>query len=249
MKDKPIPAKILLSLKSTKDKGYDFIALSGTLYRENLIYSEPRELRLIKNILELTVIFQDSKSFKTWTKNKEILEYWTKKFESLLTEKPKTIKEKDVIIEVDNVVNCTCGKADFYILQGRYLNSSYDELICNNCFGQIPYSQIPLEIEIENWQRHYQRVYLGWLESDLFEKQSYKELTNYKKGKLNLLGEKVRKQLSDFFKIPVYISYFTYQPEINHPCFICGEQGTDSGLKYLNRICVTCNTIFGYSEH
>ena len=247
MIDKPIPAKILLTLKSDKDKGYDFIGLSGTLYRQNLIYSEPRELRLIKNTLELTVIFQDTNSYKNWTKNNQVKEYWTDKFSDQLLEKPQTIEEKDVIIEVDNVVNCNCGKAEFYFLQGRNI-LSYEELICNNCLGQIPYSQIPLDIKIEHWQLHYQRVYLNWLESSFFEKQAYKELTDYKKGKLNLQGEKIRQQLSDYFKIPVYISYFVEQPDDNHSCLVCGQKGTKSGLKKPNRICKTCNTIFGYDD-
>ena len=121
-------------------------------------------------------------------------------------------------------------------------------MICNNCLGQVPYSKVPLEIKLEDWQIKHERVYLNWLESGLFEKEAFKELTNYKKGKLNLAGEKIRQQLSDFFKIPVYISYFVEQPDDNHPCLICGQQGTKSGLKEPNRICKSCNTIFGYDN-
>ena len=62
-------------------------------------------------------------------------------------------------------------------------------MTCNNCFGQISYNRIPLEIEIENWQRKHERVYSNWIESDLFEKEAFKELTNYKKGKLNSEAE------------------------------------------------------------
>ncbi len=245
MTDKPIPAKILLSLKNNKTTGEDFIGLSQTLYSQNLVYSEPRELRRNKNVLELVVIFQDTKSFKNWTKNSQIKEYWTEKFNDLLSGMPQTIKEKDVIIEVDNVTNCNCSKSDFYILQGRSLRFT-DELTCNNCLGQVPYSKIPFTIEIEDWQSHHQRVYLNWLESGLFEKQAYKELTNYKKGKLNLKGEKIRQQLADYFKIPVYIIYFVEEPDDNQRCIICGQQGIKSGLKKPNRICKTCNTIFGF---
>lgn len=245
MTDKPIPAKILLTLADNKLTGEDFIGLSNTLYRQNLIFSEPRELRRNENVLELTIIFRDLFSYRHWSKNAEIKEYWTSKFDKLLAGKPKTIKEMDIIVEVDNVQNCTCDKSDFYILQGRSLQFT-DELICNNCLGQVPYSKIPLEIKLEDWQTKHERVYLNWLESRLFEKEAYKELTNYKKGKLNLAGEKIRQQLSDFFKIPVYISYFVEQPDDNHPCLICGQQGTKSGLKKPNRICKSCNTIFGY---
>lgn len=247
MKDKPIPAKIILTLLDKKATGENFIALSGTLYRQNLIYSEPRELRQNGNNLELAVIFQDVKSFTNWTKNKKVQEFWTNIFDNQLSEKPKTIKEKDVIIEVDKITNCNCKKSNFLILQGRSLQFT-DELICNNCFGQIPFSKIPLDINIEDWQRHYQRIYFNWLDSGIFEKEAYKELTNYKKGKLNLEGEKIRKELADFFRIPVYISYFVEQPDDNHPCLICGQQGIKSGLKKPNRICKTCNTIFGYGE-
>jgi hypothetical protein len=245
MKDKPIPAKILLTLLDKKANGENFIGLSGTLYRQNLIYSEPRELRQNGNILELTIIFQDTYSYKNWTKNNQIIEYWANTFDKHLSEKPKTLKEKDIIIEVDNVTNCNCEKSNFLILQGRSLQFT-DELICNNCFGQIPFSRIPLEINIEDWQRHHQRIYFNWLDSGIFEKEAYKELTNYKKGKLNLAGEKIRQQLSNHFKIPVYLSYFVEQPNDNHPCLVCGQQGIKSGLKKPNRICKTCNTIFGY---
>ena len=244
MTDKPVPAKILLTLTDSKATGEDFIGLSGSLYRQNLIFSEPRELRRKKNTLELTVNFRDSISFKNWNKNAEIKEFWKVKFDKLLAEKPKTLKERDVIIEVDNVRNCNCNKSDFYILQGRSLQFT-DELTCSNCFGQIPFSKVPLEIQLEDWHTIHERVYSNWLESGLFEKEAYKELTNYKKGKLNLEGEKIRKQLSDFFKIPVYINYFIEKPDDNHPCLVCGRKGSDSGLKRLNRICKTCNTIFG----
>jgi hypothetical protein len=247
MTDKPIPAKILLTLADNKATGEEFIGLLGTLYRQNLIFSEPRELRRNKNILELAVIFRDNSSYKNWIKNTEIKEFWHVKFDKLLAEKPKTLKERDVIIEVDNVKNCVCDKSDFYILQGRSLQF-IDELTCSNCLGQISYSKVPLEIPLEDWQTKYERVYSNWLESGLFEKEAYKELTNYKKGKLNLEGEKIRKQLSDYFKIPVYISYFVEEPDDNHPCLVCGQKGSDSGLKRPNRICKTCNTIFGYGD-
>jgi len=161
----------------------------------------------------------------------------------LLAEKPKTIKERDVIIEVDHVKNCVCEKPDFFILQGRSLQF-IDELTCSNCFGQISYSKVPLEIKLEDWQTKYERVYSNWLESGLFEKEAFRELTNYKKGKLNLEGEKIRKQLSIFFKLPVYMSYFVGEQDGNCSCLVCGQQGVVSGLKRLNSICKTCNTIF-----
>ena len=247
MTDKPIPAKILLTLADNKATGEDFIGLSGSLYRQNLIFAEPRELRRDKKTLELTVIFRDNISFKNWNKNAEIKEFWKVKFDKLLVKQPKTTKGRDVIIEVDNVKNCVCEKSDFYILQGRSLQFT-DELTCSNCFGQISYSKVPLEIQLEDWQTKHERVYSNWLESGLFEKEAYKELTNYKKGKLNLTGEKIRQQLSDHFKIPVYISYFIEQPDDNHPCVVCGQKGSDSGLKRPKRICKTCKTIFGYGD-
>ena len=243
MTDKPIPAKIILRLDNNKATGEDFIGISGSLYRQNLIFSEPRNLRRNKDILELTVVFRDSISFKNWINNTEIKEYWNVKFNKLLVNNPKTIKERDVIIELDKVKNCTCDNTDFYILQGRTLKFT-DELTCNKCFGQFSYSKVPLEISLEDWQTKHERVYLNWLESSLFENEALKELTNYKKGKLNLEGEKIRKQLTDFFKIPVYISYFIEEPDDNHPCLVCGKQGSDSGLKRPNKICKTCNTIF-----
>jgi hypothetical protein len=247
MTDKPIPAKILLTLADNKATGEVFIGLSGMLYRQNLIFSEPRELRRNKNILELTIIFRDNSSYKNWIENTEIKEFWLGKFDKLLTEKPRTLKERDVIIEVDNIKNCVCDKSDFYILQGRSLQF-IDELTCSNCFGQISYSKVPLEIHLEDWQTKHERVYSNWFESGLFEKEAYKELTNYKKGKLNLEGEKIRKQLSDFFKIPVYINYFNEKQDDNHHCLVCGQNGSESGLKRPNRICKTCNTIFGYGD-
>ncbi|MCU4177884.1 DUF2310 family Zn-ribbon-containing protein [Carboxylicivirga sp. N1Y90] len=247
MTDSPIPAKIIFILADPKATGEEFISLSGSLYRQNLIFSEPRELRRDKNSLELIVIFRDNNSFKNWSKNTEIKEFWQTKFDKLLSAEPKTIKERDVIIEVDNVINCACKKSDFYILQGRSLQFT-DELTCSNCFGQISYSKVPLEIKLEDWQTKHERVYLNWLESGLFEKEAFKELTNYKKGKLNLEGEKIRKQLSDFFQIPVYISYFVEEPDNNHPCLVCGQGGSDSGLKRPSKICKACNTIFGYDD-
>ncbi|MFC5625828.1 DUF2310 family Zn-ribbon-containing protein [Algoriphagus winogradskyi] len=247
MTDKPFPAKILLTLVDSKSTGEEFIGLSATLYRQNLIFPKPRELRREKNILELIVIFRDNYSFKNWNKNIEVKEFWYTKFVKLLSEKPKTLKERDVIIEVDNVTNCGCDKSDFYILKGRSLQF-IDELTCSNCFGQISYSRIPLEIQLEDWQTKHERIYSSWLESGLFEKEAYKELTNYKKGKLNLEGEKIRKQLSDYFKLPVYISYFVEEPDDNHTCLVCGQKGFDSGLKRPNKICKTCNTIFDYGD-
>lgn len=242
MTDKPIAAKIILSLLNSK-AARDFIGLGGTLYQQNLIYHEPRELRRSKNILELSVIFRDYASFKYWTRNTAIKEFWLAKFDQLLTEQPKLVREKDVIIEVDNIKNCNCKKSDFYILQGRSLQF-VDELTCSNCLGQVSYARVPLDIELEDWQRKYQRVYLNWLESSLFEKQAYRELTNYKNGKLNLAGEKIRQQLTSYFKIPVYINHFVYEPNNDAGCPVCGQKGSASGMKQLRQICKECDTIF-----
>src|SRR5690606_20596032 len=114
MKDSPIPAKIIMTLSNAKESGEEFIALSGTLYRQNLIFSEPRELRRNKNTLELTVIFQDIQSFKNWKKNQEVQQVWNDKFNKYLETTVKTVRERDVIIEADNVINCNCGKTKFY---------------------------------------------------------------------------------------------------------------------------------------
>lgn len=245
MTDKPIPAKIILKLADSAAIGYDFIGLCNTLYRLNLIYYEPRVLRRIKNTLELSVIFQDTQSYECWYDNAEVVKVWIEKFDSLLTEIPQTVEETDVIIEVDEVMNCSCENANFYILQGRTFGLIY-ELVCGNCLERIPYSRVPVEIKIEEWQNHYQRTYLNWLDSSFFEEEAYRELTNYKKGKLNREGEKIRILLSNYFKIPVYIHYFVDEPSGNHPCLLCGQQGIESGLTSPSRICRNCNTIFGF---
>lgn len=247
MIDQPIPAKILLNLADGKVNTQRFISLSETLYKHNLIFSEPRELRQNMNVLELTVIFRDIDSYNNWLKNIKIKTYWASEFDELLINEPETIKERNVIIEFDKIKNCNCNKTEFYILQGRSMQF-IDELICNNCLGQIPYSKIPLKIEIEDWQIKYERVYSNWIESGLFEKEALKELKNYKKGKLNLAGEEIRKQLSSFFKLPVYINYFHEEQDDNHPCLICGQKGVDSGLRIPSRICKNCNTIFGSND-
>jgi len=246
MIDKPIPAKIVLTLSDKKLTGEDFIELSGMLYRENLIYSEPRELRKKLNVLELTVIFRDNNSFKNWHKNTEIKEFWSAKFDKMLTGRPKTLKERDVIIEADNVCNCVCEKSEFYILQGRAFEF-YNELLCGNCLENISYSKVPLDIKIEEWQTKHERVYSNWLESGLFEKEAFKELTNYKNGKLNKEGENIRKQLSEFFKIPVYINYFIEDSKNHNFCKICGQKGS-SILNGHMKYCKTCNTIFGFVD-
>jgi hypothetical protein len=243
MRDKPIAAKILLPLANENDSGEEFLGLSGTLYRQNLIYAEPWELRKVGGTLELTVTFQDLVSFKSWESSPDVVKYWSEKFSTLLTSNPKTVQETDVIIEVDKVENCSCNSSAFYLLYGRSLQFT-NELICGTCLGQIPYSRVPASIEIENWQRHYQRIYLNWLESSFFEKEAYKELTNYKKGKLNTEGKKLRKLLSEYFGIPVYINLFVDQPDAIHSCLLCSGKGVSSGLKSPSRICKNCNTAF-----
>jgi len=241
--DKPIPAKIILSFKN-KDESVDiFIGLSASLYQNNLIYSEPRELRKTKESLELSVIFRSKYVFKNWLSHSQIVKYWDKRFKDLLIKKPETLEEINVIIEVDEIQNCVCDKSEFYILQGRSLQFT-DELTCGSCLKQLPYSKIPVSIQIEKWQRYYQRYYLNWLESGIFETEALKELTNYSEGKLNMLGEQIRAELSSHFNIPVYLSYFVEEPDHNHSCLICGEEGVDSGLMRPSKICQNCNTIF-----
>ncbi len=242
-KDKPVAAKISLNLLNVQDSGEDFIGLSGTLYQQNLIYSEPRELRRTKESLELSVIFRDRDSFENWFLHSKVREYWGEKFENWLVKTPETLEEMDVIIEADRVENCECNTSDFYILQGRSLQFT-DELTCGSCLKQVPYSRIPLDIKIEEWQNYHQRFYLNWLDSGIFEHDAYSELTNYSEGKLNKEGERIRAELSNHFKAPVYLSYFVEEPDSNHPCLICGEKGSDSGLKRPSKICKTCNTIF-----
>lgn len=241
--DKPVAAKIILSLHNDQDSGEDFIGLSGTLYQQNLIYSEPRELRRTNITLELSVIFRNRDAFSTWLSHSNVIEYWDKKFKTLLVKTPETLEEIDVIIEVDEVENCECDTSDFFILQGRSLQFT-DELTCGSCLKQVQYSRVPLDIKIEEWQNYHQRFYLNWLDSGIFEQDAYNELTNYREGKLNKEGERIRFELSNHFKAPVYLSYFVEEPDDNHPCLICGEKGSDSGLKRPSKICKACNTIF-----
>ena len=72
MTDAPIPAKIFLTLADKNATGEDFIGLSGSLYKQNLIFSAPRELRRNENVLELTIIFRDGNSFKNWNRHAKI---------------------------------------------------------------------------------------------------------------------------------------------------------------------------------
>jgi len=247
MNDKPVASKIILTLADEDATGEEFIGLSTTLYQQNLIYSEPRELRKKEGKLELSVIFQDISSFNNWKSNPEVIAYFSPRFNAFLTEELKTVQELDVIIELDNVVNCTCDKPGFYILNGRSMPFS-DELMCGICVGNIPYSRIPLDIKIENWQKHHQRIYLNWLESSFFEKEALKELTSYRKGKLNIEGEKIRKQLAAFFGYPVYLKFFVENPDENNTCLICNGPGEVSGLKRPRKICKNCNIAFCFSD-
>jgi Zn-ribbon-containing, possibly nucleic-acid-binding protein (DUF2310) len=244
--DRPIPAKIILTLK---DESYseNFISLSAGLYHQRLIYGEPRELRKNANKLELTVTFLDRNSFETWLKNEFINKYHGKDFNEFLTDKPQTIEETDVIIELDNIFNCSCNEANLYYLKGRTYKF-IGELECGDCFGKVPYSKIPLSIKIEEWQMLYERVYGNWMDSGIFEGSALRQLTNYTKGVLNKKGEKIRKELADFFGKPVYMEYFITEPDDNKTCVICGGKGTKSGLKRPKRICKKCNTAFDYSE-
>lgn len=245
MSDKPIPAKILLPLIDADASGEAFIGLSTSLYHQNLIFDEPRELRKRNGKLELTVIFRDINSFKKWKNNEAIRQFWMPKFEKLLSSVPKTKEETDVLIEIDHIENCTCTTSEFLILQGRAFRFT-DELTCGTCLKQISYTTIPLNIKIEDWQIKYQRIYLNWLESGLFEKEALKELKNYKNGKLNKAGALIRKELETYFKIPVYITYFTEEPDNNHTCIVCKDKGQASGLERPARICKECHTIFSY---
>jgi hypothetical protein len=247
MLDKPFPAKIFLSLKDEEYSGERFISLSTSLYHQRLIYGEPRELRKNGNKLELTVIFADRNSFENLLENEFIQKYCQKDFDELLIEKPTTIAEKDVIIEVDKVFNCSCVQKTVYFLKGRAFQFT-DELTCGNCFGKVPYSRIPLSIKIEEWQTLYERVYANWMSSGIFENSALRQLKNYTKGILNKEGEKIRKQLADFFGKPVYMEYFVDQPDENQTCVICGSRGEESGLKRPSRVCKKCNTAFDYSD-
>ena len=249
MIDKPIPAKILLTLSDKKSSGEEFIGLSGSLYHNGLIYGEPRELRKSKNILELIVTFTGIHAYKNWLKNDCVKEYWSEKFESLLISSPQTITEKDVIIEIDNVTNCNCKDSEitFYLLDGRRFGF-IGGLSCGNCLGIIPNYKIPESIKLEIWLSLHENIYSIWLASGVLEKWALKELSNYQKGKLNLEGEKIRKKLSEFFKKPVYISYFVEEPDFDVLCLICGNVGENSGLRKPNKVCNICFTAFDYTN-
>lgn len=249
MIDKPIPAKILLTLSDTKISGEEFLSLSTSLYQKGLIYAEPRELRRNQNGLELTVTFTGRYAYKNWLKNNFVKEYWFEKFENLLLDLPETISEKDVIIEVDKVSNCNCKDSEivFYLLDGRRYQF-IGGLTCGNCLGIIPNHKIPETIKLESWLSLFENVYAIWLASGALEKWALKELSNYKKGNLNLEGEKIRKELSEHFKKPVYISYFGEDEVTDIFCLICRSEGKESGSKRPNKICNNCFTAFDYTK-
>lgn len=248
MRDKPRPAKIILTLKDSKSTGEHFISLSTTLYQENLIYEGPRELRRVGDNLELLVTFRDTKSSKNWRRNKSIEKYHSEKFKALIKGQPKTKLQKDVILEVDKVRLCDCENSSYYLLQGRALGIYDNELNCGDCLGQISYSTIPSNIEIEEWQRHHGRTYLNYLESSFFETNALKELTNYDKGILNKKGQEVRRQLADHLKKRVYYMYFTTDESTDTLCPVCKTKGQLTGHGRPYRICKKCNSAFGAGE-
>lgn len=49
--------------------------------------------------------------------------------------------------------------------------------------------------------------YRNRCDSGIFEQDALKELTNYKEGKLNREGERIRAELSKYFKLPVVTEY------------------------------------------
>jgi hypothetical protein len=246
--DKPIPAKIILTLKDKDSVPEKLIGFSGILYQERLIWNQPNEVRIVDNRLEFTVIFADIKSFENWLENEFIKKFYEKYFDEFLMEKPLTLQERDVYLELDKVFNCICEDSPFYLFYGRRYGFT-DELNCGNCLGNIPYSRIPHSIKVEQWQRNHERVYRNWLDSGILEGSAKRQLTNYSKGILNREGEKIRKELADFFGKPVYIDYFVNEPDLNRTCVICDGRGEESGLKSPSRICKECNTSFGYSEN
>jgi hypothetical protein len=69
MKDKPIPAKILLTMVDKNATGEGFYWFVRFSLQAKSDFSEPRELRLHKNTLEFTVVFRDNTSFNNWIKN------------------------------------------------------------------------------------------------------------------------------------------------------------------------------------
>jgi hypothetical protein len=248
MRDKPRPARIILTLKDSKSTGEQFISLSTTLYQENLIYEGPRELRRVGDNLELLVTFRDNKSSKDWRKNKSIEKYYSERFKTLIKGQPKTKLQKDVILEVDKVRLCDCKKSSYYLLQGRALGIYDNELNCGDCLGQISYSTLPRNIEIENWQRHHGRTYLNYLESDFFESKALKELKNHDKGILNKEGQKIRRQLANHLKKRVYYMYFTTDESTDTLCPICKTKGQLTGHGRPYRICKKCDSAFGAGE-
>ena len=121
-------------------------------------------------------------------------------------------------------------------------------MTCGVCLGLIPNHKIPENIKLESWLSLYENVYRIWLASGVLEKWALKELSNYKKGKLNLEGEKIRKELSEYFQKPVYISYFGEDETVDVFCLICGNKGKKSGLKKPNKLCNNCFTAFDFTK-
>lgn len=243
--DRPYAAKIQLMLKDEEDLGIEFVGLAGSLYRENLIYREPKELRKLPHGLELRVIFRDRGACKNWLINDTVQRYWLSKFNQYLVHEPITVEEVDFFIEADQVVHCECQQSDFYILQGRSFRFC-SELVCGSCLRNVSYTRIPKSIELEDWQTHYQRFYHNWIDSSLFEEEALRELTNYTEGKLNREGRRIQQQLSEYLEAPVYMDYFVENPSDTTCCVLCGSEGTDSGLIKPSKICTDCNVIFGY---
>lgn len=248
MKDKPTPAKIIFNLNDSSKKGEEFIGLTSSLYNASLIYDSPRVMRLEGTTLELSVTFLDHNSFKNWQKNSMIKKYWEPEFLTLLTRKPETVVQNDVLLENMEVKLCICVKSNYYFLQGRRFGIFDTELTCGTCLGQVPYSKIPTEIGIESWQRQHGRIYMNYFESSFLEKSSLSMLTNYKNGKLAIEGLMIREKLSLFLNRPVYYHYFNPNENINAVCPICKGNGNKTGLCRPSRICKKCNSAFGINK-
>jgi hypothetical protein len=152
------------------------------------------------------------------------------------------------MLEVDKVRLCNCKKPNYYFLKGRTFGIFDNELNCGDCLGQISYSTLPVDIEIENWQRHHGRTFLNYFESDFFEAKALKELKNYGKGILNKEGEKIRKQLAGCLRKPVYYMFFTPDESPDSLCPICTAKGQLTGHSRPYKICRKCYSAFGVRE-
>lgn len=242
--DRPVAARIRVRIKDPTKPIEELDLLPTALREAGLIRREPRLTRWAADepgVIEFTVMFVDGEAARTWERHPHVRKYLDEETRRLMRGRPRTVRERDYWVKVDDDRVCPCARSPWFMLQGPPIWR--DEVLwCGECGLAVPNRRVP-EPGAGGWAEVYRHIYEIWLASGVYEMWAERELSDLG-SELNRAGRRLAREYARETGVPVYYELFFPEPGLHPVCVNCGRATREVEGWPTWRACQRCRLMF-----